>query len=1056
MILSDLSIRRPVICLVASILIVLVGVLSFNRLPIREYPVVDIPTVSVQTTYPGASAEVVESKVTEPLEKQVAAIEGIKLIRSTSAEGRSTITVEFDLNRDIDEAANDVRDRVSRVLLPQEIDPPRVTKADPDTSPVLTISFNSDRYSRLEIVELLERFVVQRVQTVPGVGDVRIDGPRFAMRLWIDSNRLAAYGLTVADVENALRRQNIEAPSGRIESSSREFPIRLLGNINETSEFENLVLASRGNYQVKFRDVGRVELGSEDYRAETYFRTLPSVGLQVMRQSQSNVLELIEGVKALIPSFRQDLPDGINISISKDDSVYISRSVNRVFQTIYEAVALVILTIFLFLRNWRATFIPLLAIPVSIIGAIAVIAAMGFSINILTLLACVLAIGLVVDDAIIMLENIYRRIEEGEDPLHASIFGARQVAFAIIATTLTLAAVFLPVAFQSGQTGRLFYEFGVTLAVAVLVSAFVALTLTPMLCSTMLKVTRKNGEIQHSWFYRKTEPLLLGMNRGYERLLRGAINQKFAVLAFAVLFSGLGVFLYTKLQRELVPTEDRGILNANMNPPVGSTPEYLRYYSLKVDEMINALPEMDRTFHRSGDNDRSYVTGTLKLWEDRTRSTQEVMADLRRQIAQDMTGLQVTVATARPFGSSSGSRGGANSVQLVLQGADFTQLQISATEILSTIRESSMFGTARIDPSPTKPQLDVRIDRAKAADLHVNVSDIAATLETMFGSRRVTQFLRGNQQYYVMVQIENESRVTPNDLARVYVRSTTGNLVQMSNLVQPTENYVPENFPHFNRLRSVTVSAQLGEGVTVSEGIAFLQKIAREKLPAGYSFTWDGEARQFVEGSADTMALFGLALLFTFLILAAQFESWIHPLTIFTGVILAVAGGIIVLYCTRFFGTPMTDSLFSRFGLIMLIGLVAKNGILIVEFANQLQIEKSISAAQAAFESAVTRLRPILMTSLATVLGALPIAISGGAGAETRNPLGLVVVGGLSIATVLTLFVVPITYVLMDRLCVKFTGKNSAAGLQRADKIGKELATLRDSEEATPAPVSGA
>ncbi|WP_438481172.1 efflux RND transporter permease subunit [Oleiharenicola lentus] len=1049
MILSDLSIRRPVICLVASILLVLIGVLSFRKLPVREYPVVDVPTVSVQTRYPGASAQVVESKVTEPLEKQVAAIEGIRLIRSSSGEESSTITVEFNLDRDIDQAANDVRDRVSRVPLPQEIDPPRVTKADPDTTPTVTLSFNSDRYTRLEIVEMIERFVVQRVQTVPGVGDVKVDGPRFAMRLWIDSNRLAAYGLTVADVENALRRQNIEAPSGRIESTNREFPIRLLANMNETSEFENLVLASRGNYQVKFRDIGRVELGAEDYRAETYFKTRPSVGLQVLRQSQANVLELIAGVKALIPVFRHDLPEGINIELSKDDSVYISRSVNTVFHTLYEAIALVVLTIFLFLRNWRATLIPLLAIPVSIIGAIAIIAAMNFTINILTLLACVLAIGLVVDDAIVMLENIFRRIEEGESPLYASIFGARQVAFAIIATTLTLAAVFLPVAFQSGQTGRLFYEFGITLAVAVLVSAFVALTLTPMLCSTMLKQAKTGGHLEHSWFYNKTEPLLAGMNRLFERMLRASMNHKFIVLAASAAFSALGIFLYTQLQRELVPTEDRGIITANITPPVGSTPEYSRYYSKKLDKMMVDLPEMDRTFQRA-ENDRAYVTGTLKFWEDRTRSTQAVMADLRKQLQKEMTGAQVSVATARPFGSSGGARG-ASAIQLVLQGADFTQLQTSGNEILGIIRQNPIFGTARLDPSPTKPQLDVKIDRAKAADLHVNVSDVANTLETLFGSRRVTQFLRGNQQYYVVVQVEDAKRTSPSDLSRLYVRSETGHLVQLNNLVQTIENAVPESYPHFNRLRAVTLSAQLAEGVAIGTGIETLQKIAREKLPSGYSFAWDGEARQYVEGSADTAALFGLALLFTFLILAAQFESWIHPITIFTGVVLAVAGGIIVLYCTRYFGTAMTDNLFSRFGLIMLIGLVAKNGILIVEFANQLQIEKGISPADAAFQSASVRLRPILMTSIATVLGALPIAISGGAGAETRNPLGIVIVGGLAIATFMTLFVIPITYVLMDRLCLKFTGKTSAAGLQRAEDIGKHLEQLHNKPAAESA-----
>lgn len=1032
MILSDLSIRRPVICLVASIIIVLVGLLRFGAMPVREYPNVDSPTVSITTSYPGASAQVVESKVTEPIEKEVAAIEGIRLIRSNSSEQRSTVTIEFNLGRNIDEAANDIRDRVSRVKLPSEIDPPRVSKADPDSSPVFTMSFNSTRFSRLEIVEMLDRIVVPRVQTVPGVGSILVDGPRYAMRLWIDSDRLAAYGLTVGDVESALRRQNVEVPSGRIESVTREFPIRFIANMNEVSEFENLVLASRGTYQVKFSDVGRVELGAEDYRTDTLFKGRPSVGIQVLRQSQTNLLETIDGIKKLLPIFKTQMPDGINIEISKDDSAYVSRSVEEVYKTLYEAAVLVVLMIFLFLRNWRATLIPLVAIPVSIIGSFAIIAALGFSINILTLLAFVLGIGLVVDDAIVMLENIYRRIELGEEVISASIFGARQVAFAVIATTLTLAAVFVPVAFQSGQTGRLFYEFGITLAVSVLVSAFVALTLTPMLCSRLLRGVILGNQIQQGWFYRKTEPFFEGLGRAYFSALTLALRWKYTVLLCALLFSLGGCLLYTQLQRELVPQEDRGIFNVNMVPPVGSTPEYLKIYSAEAEKVVMTIPELDRSFVRMIEGS-SYVTGTLKPWEDRTRKTQEVMVELRKKIQAQITGVQASVVTARPFGG--GGAKGAGAVQLVLQGAEFEQLQNSGQQLLAAMRETGLFAQPRLDPSPTKPQLDVRVDRAKAADLRISVSDVASTLETMLGSRRVTQFQRGSQQYYVMLQIDDSNRVTPNDLGRLYVKSAGGQLVQLSNLVTWSENTVPENYPHFNRLRSVTVSSQLAEGVTIGDAVDYLQVKVRDVLPLGYSYSWDGESRQYVEGASDTSKLFGLALLFVFLILAAQFESWIHPFTIFTGVILAVAGGITVLYCARYWGAPMTDNLFSRFGLIMLIGLVAKNGILIVEFANQLQIEKGLVASQAAFEAATLRFRPILMTSVATILGAVPIAFAHGAGAETRNPLGLVVVGGLSIATILTLFIIPIVYTLMDRACVRLTGKSSAHGLNLAHQI---------------------
>jgi multidrug efflux pump len=1042
MVLSDISIRRPVVALVASILVVLIGVLSFVRLPVREYPLIDSPVVTVETSYRGASAEVVEAKVTEPLEREIASIDGIRVIRSDSQEEQSRITVEFNMDRDVDEAANDVRDRVSRARgrLPEEIEEPQVTKADADSSPVITLAFNSDRYSRLELREMVERVAIQRLQTIPGVGSVTVRGPRYAMRLWVDSDKLAAHQLTIADVETALRQQNVEIPGGRIESAAREFPVRTEGRMTEVSEFENLVLATRGGHQVKFSDIGRVELGSEEYRSESYFKGRPTVGVQVLRQSQANLLDVANGVKEMLPHIRSDVPEGVNVEIGFDSSVFVDRSVKEVYKTLWEASVLVVLMIFLFLRDWRATFVPLVAIPVSIVGSFAIMSWLGFSINILTLLALVLAVGLVVDDAIVMLENIYRRMEEGEAPIHAAIFGARQVAFAVIATTLTLAAVFLPVAFQSGQTGRLFFEFGITLAVSVLVSAFVALTLTPMLCSRMLKTKIVDGHAKHGWFYEKTEPFFVKLNGLFERTLRGAMRAKVLVLLVTLLFTAGGIALYTQLQRELTPLEDRGIFTANLIAPIGATPEYLRLYSVDMEQMILRIPEIDRTFHRTGDGGRAFVFATLQPWEQRERKTQEIVADLRRQFGREITGGQAVANPVRPFGR--GPRGGSSGVSFVLLGSDFSELQRLGQEFLTAMRESGQFIQPRVDPSPTKPQLDVTIDRAKAADLGVPVSVVASTLESLLGSRRVTEFQRGNQQYYVMVQVTDENRATPADLARLYVRSRDGVLVQLSNLVSWSENTVPESYPHFNRLRSVTVSAQMAEGRTIGDGVNFMEALAAEKLPAGYTYAWDGETREFVESGNDTLILFALALVFTFLILAAQFESWIHPATIFTGVFIAIAGGLVVLYCTRFWGPAMTDNLFSRFGLIMLIGLVAKNGILIVEFANQLQVEKGIAAAEAAFESATIRFRPILMTSISTILGAVPIAFASGAGAETRNPMGIVVVGGLAISTVITLYVIPIVYILMDKLCVKFTGKNSAHGLIKAEEIARETESV--------------
>ncbi|MDO8544648.1 MAG: efflux RND transporter permease subunit [Opitutaceae bacterium] len=1037
MILSDISIKRPVFCLVGMILIMIVGVLAFQRLPIREYPNTDSPVISIDTSYRGASAEVVESKITEVIEKEVSAIDGLLVIRSSSSEQRSRISLEFDVKRDIDEAANDVRDKVSRVRsrLPQEVDDPQISKADSEADPVIRLSFNSNRHSRLELTELVDKLVVQRMQTIPGVAGIELRGARYAMRLWVDATKLAAHNLTVSDLERALRQQNVDLPSGRIEGLAREFPVRLRGRMDNPREYEEMILAARGGHQVKFSDIGRVELGSSESRSYTYFRGRQAVSVSVLRQSQANMLDVAADVKALIPILQAEMPQGVEIATSTDYSTFVERSVHEVYKTLWQAGALVILMIFLFLRDWRATMIPLLAIPVSLVGAFSVMHLLGFTINILTLLALVLAVGLVVDDAIVMLENIYRRIEEGEKPIHASIFGARQVAFAIIATTLTLIAVFIPVAFQTGRTGRLFYEFGITLAISVTVSAIVALTLSPMLCSRILRPKRVAGRAQHGWFYEHTEPFFVWANRIFDRMLGAALRWRWLVLIAALGFAVAGPYLYTRLQQEIAPAEDRGHFYLSFTPPVGATPEYNVIYTRQMEKMVMEIPEIERTYHSAGDG-RGFISATLVPWERRTRKTQEIVEEMRQRVRREITGGQASASSIRAFGGSRrGSLG--SGVQLVLQGSDFDKLQELGQQVLEITRNSKLFLIGRIDPSPTKPQLDVRIDRAKAADLGVPVSDVAATLETLLGGRRVTQFQRGNQQYDVLVQIEDANRTRPSDLGRLYVRSAGGALVQLSNLVTYEEGVVPESFPHFNRLRSVTVSAQLAQGVTIGDAVKFLTQECRQLMPPGYAFTWDGESREFVDSAQDTYLLFGLALLFTFLVLAAQFESWIHPVTIFTGIILAISGGLIVLYSTRFWGAPMTDNIFSRFGLILLIGLVAKNGILIVEFANQLQVEGK-NAFDAAYEASTLRFRPILMTSISTVLGAVPIAFASGAGAETRNPMGIVVVGGLSIATFLTLFVIPIVYILMDRICVKFTGRSSAHGLIRAAEIDRE------------------
>ncbi len=1054
MILSDTAIKRPVLATVGALIVILLGILSFRNMPVREYPDTDVPTVSVNTTYRGASAEVVESRITEPLEEQLSAIDGIRVLKSASQEEVSRITIEFNLDRDPDEAANDVRDRVSRArgALPDEVDEPIIAKEEADASPVLWLTFSSDRFSRTELTDLVDRIAKQRIQTVPGVGTIFIGGARrYAMRLWLDPDKLASYQLTAVDVENALRDQNVDVPGGRIESYSREFTVRTQGDLGDAEAFENLVVAARGNSQIKLRDVGRAELGSEDYRTKTFFNGEPTVGLGVVRQSKSNLLDVASGVKNLLPLIKADLPEGIDVQVGYDSSVFVERSVNEVFETILIAFLIVVAVIFLFLRDWRAVLIPITAIPISIIGTFAVISALGFSINILTLLALVLAIGLVVDDAIVMLENIYRRIEEGESRVQASVRGARQVAFAIIATTLTLAAVFLPVAFQSGSTGRLFYEFGISLAVSVMVSSAVALTITPMLCSLLLKNRdAATGHIARGWFYRLTEPGFVWLNRIFGNLLRLSLKGWPVVVLLALGFVAIGPFAYMGLQRELTPAEDRGSFISIFSGPLGSHPDYTQAYVNKMTEVIGRQPEVERYFSATalgrgapGAGSSGLIFSTLKPWEERDRSTQEVLADISAGYSDEVTGGLAFAIVPNPLGSRSLQEG----FQLVLQGTNFDELQKYGQEIIVKMRASGIFEGPRAEPRTDKPQLDVEIDRARAADLGVPVADVASSLESLFGGRQVTQYKRESRQYDVILQIEDAARLSPSDLGRVYVRSDRGALVQLSNVVTATETITPEEYPHFNRLRSISIKGRLVPGKTVGDGVDFIDGIAPDILPEGYSYAWDGETREFVESAGDTFSLFALGLLFTFLILAAQFESWVHPITIYTGVALALAGGLITLYVSRFWGMPMTNNLFAQFGLILLIGLIAKNGILMVEFANQLQLEGR-PLFDAIWEATTLRFRPILMTSISTVGGTLPLALATGAGAETRNPLGIVIVGGMTIATILTLFVVPVFYLIFGWIVQKFTGRSSAHGLRRASNVEAEVEVESEPEPA--------
>ena len=1050
MILSDTSIKRPVLTIVGALILMLLGLLSFERLPVREYPDTDVPTVSVTTIYRGASAEVVESRITEPLEEQLAAIDGIRVLKSSSQEEVSRITIEFILERNPDEAANDVRDRVSRARdrLPDEVDEPIIAKEDADAQPVLWMTFTSDRFSRTELTDLVDRIAKQRIQTVPGVGTIFIGGERrFAMRLWLDPDKLASYQLTPVDVENALREQNVDVPGGRIESFNREFTVRTQGELADAAAFEELIIATRGNSQIKLKDIGRAELGSEDYRTRTFFNGKPTVGLGVIRQSKSNLLDVANGVKELIPVIKADMPEGTDVRVGYDSSVFVQRSVDEVYKTFFEAFLIVMTVIFLFLRDWRAVIIPLTAIPISIIGTFAVLAALGFSINILTLLALVLAIGLVVDDAIVMLENIYRRIEDGETKVQAAVRGSRQVAFAIIASTLTLSAVFLPVAFQSGTTGRLFYEFGISLAASVLVSMLVSLTVTPMLSSLLLKGTDpKTGHPPHGWFYRVTEPFFEKLTNAFSAVLRVSLKAWPLVIILSAGFVALAPLAYKGLQRELTPLEDRGSFISIFSGPLGSHPDYSLRYVQNMTGIIERAPELERYFSATafarggpGAGNSGLVFSTLKPWEERERSTQEIVGEIGAAYSQEITGGLAFAIIPNPLGG----RRLNEPFQLILQGSNFDKLQEYGGVILGKMRESGIFEGPRPETRTDKPQLDVSIDRARAADLGVPVSRIASTLESLFGGRQVTQYKQASRQYDVIVQIEDSARLTPSDLGRVYVRSDNGGLIQLSNVVSKKETITPEEYPHFNRLRSISLLARLAPGKTIGDGVDFIEKTVPDVLPEGYNYAWDGETREYVESASDTMRLFLLGLLFTFLILAAQFESWVHPVTIFTGVALALTGGLLTLYATRFFGDPMTNNLFAQFGMILLIGLIAKNGILIVEFANQLQLEGK-EVFDAVWQATTLRFRPILMTSISTIGGTLPLALASGAGAETRNPLGLVVVGGLGIATFLTLFVVPVFYLIFDWCARKVTGHSSAQGLRRAARVEAEVEAQAD------------
>ncbi len=1014
MVLSDVSIKRPVLATVLSLVLIIFGFFAYESLTVREYPDIDPPILSVSTTYEGSSAQIIESQVTQVIEDAVAGIEGIKSVKSRSREDSSGVTIEFNLARDIEAAANDVRDRVARYIrrLPDEADAPRIAKSDTDARPIMWLSLTSDRMKSLDLTDYAERFLVDRLSIVPGVASVRIGGSRrYAMRIWLDRRSLAARGLTVQDVEDAIRSQNVELPSGRIESQQREFSVRTEAGLTSAEEFRNIVVREVDDYLVRLGDVARVEIAAENDRTAVLANGRNAVGLGIIRQSKSNTLEVANGVKAEVANLSQSLPQGMALDVSYDQSVFIAESIKEVFIALAISMSLVVAVIFLFLRTLRATLIPAVAIPVSIIASFTVLAALGYSINVLTLLALVLAIGLVVDDAIVVLENIHRRIENGEPPLLAALRGARQIGFAVIATTVVLVAVFLPISFLQGDTGRLFREFGVAVAAAVMFSSFVALSLTPMMCSKLLRPAKDEGPI-----FRATEIGFNGLNRGYKALLGRTLRAPVLIIAAAIAISLVSYGIKETIPTELAPAEDQGVFFVAINGPEGTSLDYTRKYVDDIEEHLMQLREdgiaervitiLAPSWGSASGVNFAFVIVRLKDWDEREQSQDEVLNDIRPAI------MAIPGVRAFPYGRKSigRSRFGPD-IQMVVGGPSYDVIDGWTEKIVERVkRDNPRLRNVQTNYDETRPQIEVRIDRDRAGDLGVSVQEIGRTLETMLGIRYATTFNRGGKQYNVILRARADDRATPNDLSNLYVRSqTSGRLIPLSNLVSFKETGGARLLNRVDRLRTITVSARLTKGYTIGEAVAYMENIAAEELPAEARVTFSGASQEFKESSAALYFTFGMALLVVFLALAAQFESFIHPLIILISVPLAVTGALASMLFTG-----LSLNVYSQIGLIMLIGLTAKNAILIVEFANQLR-DEGRDIFTAVLDAAAIRLRPILMTTISTALGALPLALATGAGAEARSALGIVIIGGVLFSTLLSLFVVPVFYLLLAR-----------------------------------------
>ncbi len=994
---SELSIRRPVLATVLTLIILLFGFIGYKYLGVREYPSVDNPIISVSCSYPGANADVIENQITEPLEQNINGIPGIRSLSSVSQQGQSYITVEFELSVDLETAANDVRDKVSRAqrYLPRDCDPPTVSKADADASPILMVAIQSNKRSLLELSEIADLTVKEQLQTIKDVSSVSIWGEkRYSMRLWLDPTKMAGYGITPIDVKNAIDKENVELPSGSIEGNTTELTIRTLGLMHTADEFNNLILKENDGKTVRLKDIGQAELGPQDTRSYMKMNGVPMVGVVVIPQPGANHIEIADEVYKRMEMMKKDLPEDVQTSYGFDNTKFIRSSINEVKGTVYEAFILVIIIIFLFLRDWRVTLVPCIVIPVSLIGSFFVMYLAGFSINVLSMLAIVLAVGLVVDDAIVMTENIYIRIEKGMTPKQAGIEGAKEIFFAVVSTSITLIAVFFPIVFMEGMTGRLFREFAIVISGAILISTFAALTFTPMLATKML-IKRK----KQNWFYSKTEPFFEGMNRIYRRSLTAFLNKRVVVIPIILTTLIIIVILWNLIPAEMAPIEDRSSITINTRGAEGITYEYIRDYTEDLNQMVDSMvPEAEEITARV-----SSGSGNIRLSladiSQRKRSQMEIAEGLSKAV-KSKTMARAFVQQQSTFGG----RRSAMPIQYVLQATNLEKLQKVLPQFMAKVYENPTFQMADVDLKFSKPEARININREKAGTLGVSTRNIAQTLQYGLSGQRMGYFYMNGKQYEILGEINRQQRNKPADLKAIYIRSDKGEMLQLDNLVNLTEGVAPPKLYRYNRFVSATISAGLADGKTIGQGLDEMDKIAKETLDGTFRTALTGDSKEFRESSSSLLFAFGLAILLIYLILAAQFESFKDPLIIMFTVPLAIAGAL-----TFMFFADQTMNIFSQIGIIMLIGLVAKNGILIVEFANQKQ-EAGEEKRTAIIDASLQRLRPILMTSAATVLGLLPLAFASGEGCNGRIAMGVAVVGGMLVSTLLTLFIVPAIY----------------------------------------------